>query len=72
MNLKRKKLIELRAALKVYKEIDKKLVPVLDADIELEDVCEDIFYKIENIEEKISNLKIEMNLSDDEWDEDEN
>lgn len=71
MNSKRKKLIQLRAELKVYKEIDIKITAVLDAKVVVEDLSEEIYNKVSRLEEELDNLKMDMNLPDAEWDEDE-
>lgn len=67
-----KKLIQLRERLNNYKEFDKKIDDLLNAVLEVDDFSKDIYIKIGDIETELDNLKIEMNLSDVEWEEDEN
>lgn len=71
METNRKKLIQLRAKLEFYKKLDKKLVKVLNAELEIENWSNEVYRKIQSLENELDNLKIEMDLPDEEWDEDE-
>ena len=66
-----KKLIQLRTKLEFYKKLDKKLDKILDAEIEIEDYISEIYNKIQRLETELIDLKCEMDLPDDRWDEDE-
>jgi len=69
MEANKTKLIQLITKLEFYKKLDKKITKVLNAELELEDWSEEVYYKISVLEDGVDNLKVEMNLSDDEWDE---
>lgn len=66
----KQKLIELRTKLKFYKKLDKKLVKVLDAELDIEDWVNEVYNKINSTEIELESLKMEMDLPDDEWDDD--
>jgi len=66
-----KKLIQLRTKLEFYKKLDKKLDKILNAEIEIEDYGNEIYGKIQRLETELTDLKWEMLLPDDRWDEDE-
>jgi hypothetical protein len=67
----RKKLIQLRTKLEFYKKLDKKIEKVLNAELEIEDWSEEVYNKLSRLEDELSDLKMEMDLPDEEWDEDE-
>ena len=71
MDTNRKKLIQLRTKLEFYKKLDKKLEQVLNAELEIEDWSEEVYSKISRLETELDDLKMEMDLPDEEWDEDE-
>jgi hypothetical protein len=71
MEENRKKLIQLRTKLQFYKKLDKKIEKVLNAELEVEDWSSEVYEKIALMEDELSDLKIEMDLPDAEWDEDE-
>ena len=71
MDTNRKKLIQLRTKLEFYKKLDKKLDKVLNAELEIEDWSSEVYGKISILETELDDLKMEMNLPDAEWDEDE-
>ena len=71
MEVNRKKLIQLRTKLEFYKKLDKKLEQVLNAELEIEDWSSEVYGKISRLETELDDLKIEMDLPDAEWDEDE-
>ena len=71
MDANRKKLIQLRTKLEFYKKLDKKLEQVLNAELEIEDWSSEVYSKISRLETELDDLKIEMDLPDAEWDEDE-
>jgi len=66
-----KELIKLRAEFGLYKMLDKKLQQVLNAELEIEDLSDEVYNKLSKIEVELDNLKMEMNLSDEEWNVDE-
>lgn len=66
-----KKLIQLRTKLEFYKKLDKKLDKILNAEIEIEDYSSEVYSKIQRLETELTDLKCEMDLADDKWDEDE-
>ena len=68
----KKKLIQLKAKLELYRKIDNKINQVLNAELEVEELSEEIYNEIAGLEEAIFNLKIDMDLSDAEWSQDEN
>lgn len=71
MNLNSKKLIQLRTKLKFYKKLDAKIQKVLNAELEVDDWAEEVYNKISRLETELNDLKTEMDLPDEEWDEDE-
>jgi len=71
MDLKRKELIQLRTNLEFYKKLFNKIEKVMNAELELDDWSEEVYKKKIGLENKLSDLKVEMDLSDEEWDEDE-
>jgi hypothetical protein len=71
MEVNRKKLIQLRTKLEFYKKLDKKIEKVLNAELEIEDWSEEVYNKLSRLEDELSDLKMEMDLPDEEWDEDE-
>ena len=71
MEENRKKLIQLRTKLEFYKKLDKKLEKVLNAELEIEDWSSEVYGKISILETELDDLKMEMDLPDAEWDEDE-
>ena len=71
MEENRKKLIQLRTKLEFYKKLDKKLEKVLNAELEIEDWSSEVYGKISILETELDDLKMEMDLPDVEWDEDE-
>ena len=71
MDANRKKLIQLRTKLEFYKKLDKKLEQVLNAELEIEDWSSEVYNKISRLENELDDLKMEMDLPDEEWDEDE-
>jgi hypothetical protein len=71
MEANRKKLIQLRTKLEFYKKLDKKIEKVLNAELEIEDWSEEVYNKLSRLEDELSDLKMEMDLPDEEWDEDE-
>lgn len=71
MDANRKKLIQLRTKLEFYKKLDKKLEQVLNAELEIEDWSSEVYNKLSSLETELDDLKMEMDLPDEEWDEDE-
>jgi hypothetical protein len=71
MKANRKKLIQLRTKLEFYKKLDKKIEKVLNAELEIEDWSEEVYNKLSRLEDELSDLKMEMDLPDEEWDGDE-
>ena len=71
MDTNRKKLIKLRTKLEFYKKLNKKLEQVLNAELEIEDWSAEVYSKISRLETELDDLKMEMDLPDEEWDEDE-
>jgi hypothetical protein len=71
MDANRKKLIQLRTKLEFYKKLDKKLEQVLNAELEIEDWSSEVYNKLSRLENELDDLKMEMDLPDEEWDEDE-
>ena len=71
MDANRKKLIQLRTKLEFYKKLDKKLEQVLNAELEIEDWSSEVYNKLSWLENELDDLKMEMDLPDEEWDEDE-
>ena len=71
MEANRKKLIQLRTKLEFYKKLDKKIEKVMNAELELDEWANEVYSKISQMENELFDLKCEMDLSDEEWDEDE-
>jgi hypothetical protein len=72
MEANRKKLIQLRTKIQLYKNLDNKIQKVLDAELDIEDWSSEVYCELSSLENELDNLKMEMDLSDEEWDEDEN
>jgi len=66
-----KKLTQLRTKLEFYTKLDKKIDDVLQGRLEIEDWANKVFYKKRAIEKELDDLKLEMDLPDEKWDEDE-
>ena len=71
MKANRKLLVQLRTKLEFYKKLDKKIEKVMNAELELDEWANEVYYKISRMESELIDLKCEMDLSDEEWDEDE-
>lgn len=71
MDGNRKKLIQLRTKIEFYKKLDKELEQVLNAELEIEDWSSEVYNKLSRLENELDDLKMEMDLPDEEWDEDE-
>ena len=71
MEANEKKLVQLRTKLEFYKKLDKKIEKVMNAELELDEWANEVYGKISRLENELSDLKCEMDLSDEEWDEDE-
>lgn len=71
MDANQKKLIQLRVELNFYKKLEKKIDSIMAGELEIDDYSTSIFHKIRKKETELDDLKIEMNLSDDEWEQDE-
>ena len=72
MESNRKRLIQLRTKLEFYKKLDKKLDQVLNAELEIEDWSSEVYSKLSRLEKELEDYKMEIDLPDEEWDEDEN
>lgn len=66
-----KKLIQLRTKLNFYKKLEKKIDSVMEGDLEIDDWSTEVYNKNRIIETELEDLKLEMNLTDDQWDQDE-
>jgi len=51
--------------------LDKKLNQIMNSELEIDDYSTEVYTKISSLEVELHNLKIEMDLSDIEWDKDE-
>ena len=71
MNENQIKLIKLRAKVNFYKKLEKKIDSIMEGDLEIDDYSTEIYNKNRRLETKLDDLKVEMNLSDGEWDKDE-
>jgi hypothetical protein len=71
MDTNRKKLIQLRSKLEIYKKFNEKLDQVLHAGLEIEDLSEEVYSELSCLECELDDLKFAMELPDEEWDEDE-
>ena len=71
MEANEKKLVQLRTKLEFYKKLDKKIEKVMNAELELDEWANEVYGKISRLENELSDLKCEMDLSDEQWDEDE-
>lgn len=71
MDENRKKLIQIRTKLEFYKKLDKKIEKVLNAELEIQDWSEEVYRKISGLETELDDLKMEMDLPEKEWNEDE-
>ena len=70
INSNRKRLIQFKSKLNSYKLFQKRIDSVLNGELELQELDEIIYNEISCLEETIDNLKIKMDLIDDESDED--
>jgi hypothetical protein len=66
-----KKLIQLRTKLEFYKKLEQKMNQVFQAELELEDWSDEVYLKISRLETELEDLKMEMDLPDEKWYEDE-
>lgn len=66
-----KKLIQLRTKLEFYKKLQSKVEKIMNAELELEDYSEEVYNKISKLENELESHKMEMDLPDEAWDEDE-
>jgi hypothetical protein len=71
MEANRKKLIQLRTKFEFYRKLDKKIDKVLNGELDIEDWSREVYEKIRKLDVELSDLKIEMDLPDEEWNEDE-
>lgn len=71
MEQNEKKLIQLRVKLNFYKKLDKKIDEVRIGDLEVDDWGNQVYHKIKIMQTQLDDLKIEMNLSDEEYYQDE-
>ena len=71
MNENQIKLIQLRAKVSFYKKLEKKIDSIMEGDLEIDDYSTEIYNKNRMLETELDDLKVEMNLSDEEWDKDE-
>jgi len=71
MDANRKKLVQVRTKLEFYKKLDSKIEKVMNAELELDEWSEEVYRKKIGLENELSDLKVEMDLPDSEWDEDE-
>ena len=71
MNENQIKLIKLRAKVSFYKKLEKKIDSIMEGDLEIDDYSTEIYNKNRRLETELDDLKVEMNLSDEEWDKDE-
>ena len=70
MNENQIKLIKLRAKVSFYKKLEKKIDSIMEGDLEIDDYSPEIYNKNRRLETELDDLKVEMNLSDEEWDKD--
>ena len=70
MNENQIKLIQLRAKVSFYKKLEKKIDSIMEGDLEIDDYSTEIYNKNRRLETELDDLKVEMNLSDEEWDKD--
>jgi hypothetical protein len=66
-----KKLIQLRTKLEFYKKLDNKINKVLNGELDIVDWGSEVYSKVSIIESELIDLKMEMDLPDDKWSEDE-
>jgi hypothetical protein len=66
-----KKLIQLRTKLEFYKKLEQKMNQVFQAELELEEWSDEVYLKISRLETELEDLKMEMDLPDEKWYEDE-
>ena len=71
MNENQIKLIKLRAKVSFYKKLEKKIDSIMEGDLEIDDYSTEIYNKNRRLETELDDFKVEMNLSDEEWDKDE-
>ena len=67
----RKKLIQLRTRLQLYKKFDNEIQQVLNAELDIEDWSSEVYSELSSLENQLDDYKMEIDLPDEEWDEDE-
>ena len=71
MNENQIKLIKLRAKVNFYKKLEKKIDSITEGDLQIDDYSTEIYNKNRRLETELDDFKVEMNLSDEELDKDE-
>ena len=71
MNENQIKLIKLRAKVNFDKKLEKKIDSIMEGDLQIDDYSTEIYNKNRRLETELDDFKVEMNLSDEEWDKDE-
>lgn len=64
-----KKIIQLRSELKLLETIDGLCDDLMNGKLEVEDFVQEIYSKRNIVENEIDNLKCEMNIPDEHWDD---
>ena len=54
-----------------YKKLEKKIDSIMEGDLQIDDYSTEIYNKNRRLETELDDFKVEMNLSDEEWDKDE-
>lgn len=72
MDKKEKELIQLRERLNNLKRFEVYVERIFEDELDLDDLNSILYNEIQTSDEKLNNLKIEMDLPDERWDEDEN
>ena len=73
MEENKKKLVQLRTKLEDYKLFKKKVEDYMFGNIpDIDDLVSELYNEVNSLEEELIDLKMEMDLPDNEWDEDEN
>lgn len=71
METNEKLLVQLRTKLKSCKEVFEQMEKYLNGYLDIEDYHSELYNEICGLENKLEDLKIEMDLSDEDWSQDE-
>ncbi|GAB3177567.1 hypothetical protein [Telluribacter humicola] len=71
MDENQKKLVQLRTKLTFYRKLEKKIQKVQRGELSLDDWMKEVDLKIFGMEGELTDLMLDMNLSEEDWQEEE-